>query len=223
MIMGKLCINEGDKYGRLVIIKEVEPIKRKSYNERRVLCKCDCGNTKVVSLYPLIIGKISSCGCYRKEKAKTHGESFRKYDSDKVTRKIHSIWHGMKCRCNTASSGSYERYGSKGVKVCKEWENNFYAFYNWSLANGYADGLTIDRIDSDGDYEPSNCRWVDYVLQANNRKTNVRLCYNGESHTIAEWSNLLNISRNVLYNRKKKGWSDEKTLTTPIKTKYTNN
>lgn len=221
--MGKVYINEGDKYGRLVIIKEVEPIKRKSYNERRVLCKCECGKEKVVSLHPLLKGKIKSCGCYLKELAIIRGKNFLKYDKEATKSKLYSIWHGMKCRCNTTSSGSYQRYGAIGVKVCDEWNNDFISFYNWAINNGYQEGLTIDRIDSDGDYEPSNCRWVDYASQANNRKTNVRLYYNGESHTIAEWSNLLNISRNVLYNRKKKGWSNEKTLTTPIKTRYKNN
>lgn len=216
--MEKININKGDRYGRLVIIKEVEPIKRKAYKERRVLCKCDCGCEKVISLYPLLNGRISSCGCYRKERSSEHGKTFLKYSKDYVTQKLHAIWHGMKCRCNTASAGSYKRYGANGIKVCKEWENDFCAFYEWAIANGYSFGLTIDRINSNGNYEPSNCRWVDYVSQANNRNTNVRLSYKGELHTIAEWSLKLGIRRNILYYRKKKGWSDEEILSTPIKT-----
>ena len=169
--MKKTEVKEGDRYGRLTIIKEVEPIKRKRYNERRVLCRCDCGNEKVVSLYPLLNGKIVSCGCYRKECSTEHGKGFRKYKNDVLTKKLHSIWHGIKCRCYTHSASNFKRYGGRGIIVCDEWLKNFDSFYIWAINNGYSDGLTIDRIDYNGIYEPSNCRWVDYITQGNNRST----------------------------------------------------
>lgn len=215
--MTRLNINPGERFGRLTIIKEVAPRKYNTHIERRVLCKCDCGNTKEVSLYPLIYGRTFSCGCYHKELAIEHGKTFLKYSKDKVVQRIHGIWHGMKCRCNTTSSGSYKQYGNKGIKVCQEWENDFYAFYHWALANGYSNNLTIDRIDYNKDYEPSNCRWVDYEAQANNRRTNVHLLHDGKSYTIAEWSKIIGISKGVLYNRRKQGWSDDRILSTPVR------
>lgn len=213
----KIPANKGDRYGRLVIIKEVEPRSHKAYKERRVLCQCDCGNINIVSFHQLRAGRISSCGCYRKEFMSDIGKGRSKYDKDKTASKLYSIWRGMKCRCNTKSSGSYNRYGAKEVTICKEWNEDFTSFYNWSISNGYVEGLTIDRIDYNGIYEPSNCRWVDYTTQANNRSTNVRVEYNGENHTLTEWGRILNINRSTLYYRRKKGWNDEKILSTPIK------
>lgn len=213
----KIPANQGDRYGRLVIIKEVEPRIYKTYKDRRVLCQCDCGNTNIVSFHQLRNGRISSCGCYKNELMSRIGKERLKYDKEKTSSKLYSIWHGMKCRCNTNSSGSYDRYGAKGVAVCSEWNDDFTLFYDWAMSNGYSDGLTIDRINYNGIYEPSNCRWVDYKTQANNRRTNVRIEYNGENHTLAEWSRILNINKATLYNRRKMGWSDEMILSTPIK------
>lgn len=215
--MKKIEVKKGDRFGRLTIIEEVEPILRKKYKERRALCQCDCGTIKVISLYPLIAGKIHSCGCYLKEYAKANGKRFLKYAKDRTTIKLHSIWHGMKCRCYTASSGNYDRYGAKGVRVCKEWLDDFMSFYNWAISNGYSEELTIDRIDSNGNYEPSNCRWVNNTAQANNRKSNVLITYNGETHTITEWSKILNIKKEVLFSRRHNGWSIERMFSTPIK------
>ena len=217
--MKKTNVPIGQKFGRLTIIKEVEPIKHKKYYERRVLCKCDCGIIKNVSFYQLKEGRIFSCGCYRKEVTSMTGKDTLKYNKDATSSKLYTIWRGIKCRCNTPSSGAYKRYGGKGIKICKEWVEDFSSFYDWAINNGYSEGLTIDRIDYDGDYEPSNCRWVDYLIQANNRRTNVVLSYNGEIHTIADWSRILGIPKTVLYNRKHKGWSDEKIISTPVKYK----
>ena len=102
--------------------------------------------------------------------------------------------------------------------MCDEWRNDFMTFYNWSIANGYADNLTIDRIDSKGNYEPSNCRWVTYKQQANNTSSNVSITFNGETHTLAIWGDILGIQPQTLYYRINKAkWSIEKVLTTPVK------
>lgn len=127
------------------------------------------------------------------------------------------IWNTMKQRCYVKSSTSYKRYGAKGITVCDEWRNSFYTFRNWALANGYSDELTIDRIDSRGNYEPNNCRWATYKEQANNTSKNIKFTYNGETHTIPEWSDIVGINAMALrYRIVYAKWPLEKALTTPI-------
>ena len=177
-------VTEGQKYGKLTIIKEVSPIGSK----RRILCKCDCGNIKEYSMDRVIHGRTQSCGCLRNEmfltRRNNNGTSI--YPKEATASKLYKIWNSMKCRCYTISSGAYFKYGAKGIRMCDEWKNDFMTFYNWALANGYSDELTIDRIDYRGNYEPSNCRWADIRTQANN-KSNVRKYeYSGELHTMTE-------------------------------------
>ena len=122
----------------------------------------------------------------------------------------------MKCRCYTKNSGGYVKYGAKGIRVCDEWRTDFMAFYNWALENGYSDDLQIDRIDFNGNYEPMNCRWVNLVQQANNKSIVVKLAFNGEEHTISEWSTITGIKALNIWQRiNGLGWSIEKALTTP--------
>ena len=101
--------------------------------------------------------------------------------------RIYSIWKSMKERCYTKTSTKYPIYGARGIRVCPEWEHDAKAFYEWAINNGYKDGLTIDRIDVNGDYSPDNCRWADLVTQANNKRNNVLVFYGGKSYTIAEF------------------------------------
>lgn len=184
----KIVVTPNDRYGRMVIIKEVEPTKS---GKRRVLCKCDCGNTKIVGLTHLRCGETTSCGCYRKEQSsvthKRHGFGDYRY-------RLYKIWTGIKERCTNPNSTSYSRYGGRGIKVCPEWENDFEPFREWALSSGYSDKLTIDRIDVNGNYEPSNCRWATNKEQSNNRRTNVLITYQGETHTVSEWSDITGIA-----------------------------
>lgn len=212
----KIEVTEGQKYGKLTIIKEVSPIGSK----RRILCKCDCGNIKEYSMDRVIHGRTQSCGCLRNEMFLIHrnNNGTSVYPKKATASKLYKIWNAMKCRCYTVSSGAYFKYGAKGIRMCDEWKNDFMAFYNWALANGYSDELTIDRIDYRGNYEPSNCRWADIRTQANN-KSNVRKYeYNGELHTMTEWSEIMNINYGALWERLNVlGWSIEKALTTPVR------
>lgn len=113
--------------------------------------------------------------------------------------RIYSIWRGMKYRCQNPNHYDYKRYGARGIKVCDRWQKfeNFYA----DMGEGYKDSLTIDRIDNKGNYEPSNCRWVNRKIQANNRRTCHLLTFNGETKNIREWAYKLGISENTIHSR----------------------
>lgn len=194
----------GQRFGRLIVQKIV------SHKPIRWECKCDCGNTTIVIADTLKRGETISCGCYRNEcvrdRSIKHNESHTK---------LHQVWSGMKTRCNNPNFEFYKDYGGRGIKVCDEWQNDYIAFRDWALQNGYAEGLSIDRIDVNGNYEPSNCRWVTDKVQANNKTTNRFIEYKGETHTLQQWSEILGVSVGRLFHRlDKMGWSVEKTFET---------
>lgn len=208
-------VNKGDKFGRLTIIKEVEGISYPPNTRiRRFLCVCDCGNEKIVRYDYLKNGKCKSCGCLVLETNKSH----RIYDDSIACSRLYRIWWSMKQRCYYPKNISYKNYGAKGVTICKEWLDDFLNFYNWSIANGYADNLTIDRIDINGNYEPSNCRWATYKEQANNTSRSVSISYKGTTHTISEWSDIVGINASCLRQRIViRKWSVEKAFSTPVR------
>lgn len=207
--MGAFQDLTGQKFGRLTVI---ERRGRDKWKNAIWLCECECGNTKLIAGTHLIKGRSKSCGCLQVEKAKeratTHGLSHSR---------IYRIWFDMKRRCNQSQNKSYDRYGGKGVKVCDEWTESFQSFYDWSMKNGYTDNLTIDRIDSNGDYSPSNCRWVDEFVQANNRSNNHYITYKGETKTMKQWSDVLGIGYYVLRSRFNKGWDVERAFHQPVR------
>ena len=162
----------GKKFNKLLVLKRTGTDKRRN---AIWLCQCDCGNLKEISS-PILKSKTTiSCGCLRKENAHKLGKS--KY-SDRTKHgkrytRLYSIWCGMKQRCYYKKSENYKNYGGRNIKVCNEWKTNFEIFYNWAINNGYEENLTLDRIDVNGNYEPFNCRWVTWKVQANNKRQNV--------------------------------------------------
>ena len=164
--MSKINDLTGKKFGKLTVIKYYGSNK---YKRALWLCKCDCGNIKVIVGNSLISGLTISCGCYNKESA---SKRFTKHKLSSC--KLYKVWHGMKTRCYDKNFIYYCNYGGRGIKICDEWKNNFTTFYNWAIANGYKEGLTIDRINNDGNYEPSNCRWATRAEQNRNKRYNKR-------------------------------------------------
>lgn len=130
---------------------------------------------------------------------------------------LYVVWQGMIRRCTYKRHKNFSDYGGRGIKVCDEWRNDFQAFHDWAMANGYADGLTIDRIDNNGNYCPENCRWTTMKEQCNNRRNNHLLTFYGETRTMTEWAELTGISLYTLNSRLNKlGWSVERALSTPV-------
>jgi hypothetical protein len=129
--------------------------------------------------------------------------------------RLYSIWKSMRTRCNNPNSRNYKYYGGKGVRVCSEW-NSFRAFYDWAMAHGYSDELTLDRKNFDGNYEPSNCRWVPLSEQQRNRSDNCLITMNGETKCLCEWARHFDISYATARSRHEAGKSWEEAFTLPI-------
>lgn len=119
--------------------------------------------------------------------------------------RLYWIYSGMKARCLNKNEPCYKHYGGRGIKICSEWLKGYVFFRSWALSHGYQDNLTIDRLDVNGNYEPSNCRWVTVKEQANNRRDNLFLVYNGESKTLQQWSDTYGINRKTLQQRLQRG------------------
>lgn len=138
-----------------------------------------------------------------------------------TNKRLYNIWHNIKKRCYYPGATSYKYYGAKGIQVCQEWLHDYCAFEKWAVENGYNDSLTIDRIDSSGDYSPENCRLATPRQQAYNRSTNHNITFNGETHALTEWAEMLGINYRTLARRVNMlGWSDEKALSTPVDMRY---
>lgn len=195
----------GQKFGRLVALYKLHNYhKTGSY----WLCCCKCGNLAEVYLGSLRSGATNSCWCLHTEKMK---DIFTKHG--KTNTRPYKIWKCMTQRCNNKRNNDYKYYGGRGIKICDEWLNDFMNFYNWAIANGYNDNLTIDRIDVNGNYEPSNCRWVNQKTQARNRRNNLNYTINGEAHCLKEWCILLSIDYKKAHRRLYRDkWSIEKAL-----------
>ena len=199
-ILSKLIDLTGKRYGHLTVVKKCESSKSVRV---RWTCICDCGKTTTVLGENLKRGNTKSCGCIRNKHLMSYS-------------KLYGVWRGMIERCENKNRPFYHRYGGRGISVCQEWRKDFTAFMKWSIENGYSDGLTIDRIDNDGDYSPNNCRWATMKTQRNNASTNINLTYNGRTMNVTQWAEELKVSRATLYSRIRKGWSDEETLSIPV-------
>lgn len=202
----------GERFSRWTVINEAEPkIERGNRRIRYWNCVCECGTKRAVLERSLVSGVSRSCGCYHSDIMKEVGK--RTVTHGMSNSRLYAIYKHMHNRCYNQNDIRYERYGGRGISVVDEW-HNFENFMSWAFGNGYADNLSIDRIDLDKDYSPDNCRWATISEQANNKSNNQKYTYNGETHTIAEWARIVDMPYKKLWKRFHVGWSTERALTT---------
>jgi hypothetical protein len=197
--MGKINDLSGKRFGRLTVQKMVGIDA-----SRHALwgCECDCGNTHVVSSNSLVRGVTQSCGCLHKEML---SKKSTKHSLSQT--RLNRLWRGMKQRCYNIHSKEYDNYGGRGIVVCDEWRNNFSAFAEWALNNGFKENAkrgecTIDRIDVNGNYEPGNCRWTTQREQCNNKRNNVKVSqFSTDGNFVATYDSIAIASRTVKVDR----------------------
>lgn len=203
--MANYSLNQGDRFGKLVVLGEIDG---RLNGHRAYRCLCDCGNTTIATVSDLLSGKRVSCGCKKRENA----ENRRKYPKGTTKSSLYYIWSGIIQRCENPNSPEYKSYGGRGIAVFDAW-HEFQAFNDWAVSNGFSKGLSIERIDVNGDYCPENCKFIPRTDQCLNRQNTLR--YKGEvlKHACAR----LGISYQTVHSRIKKfGWSVEKAVETPL-------
>ena len=191
----------GQKFNSLKVLYKVRAGNR---NQLFWMCQCDCGNKTLALTSNLLNGQKKSCGC-----------KHRFYGHHGTETRLYHIWCGIKARCYNKNSPKYHRYGGRGIVVCDEWKNDFSAFREWAINNGYSEELSIDRIDNDGNYEPSNCRWATVLQQSNNTCQNKRFEFEGEMMTAHEISLKTGYPLPRLRNRLRYGWTVQEALSVP--------
>lgn len=200
----------GQIFGRLTVIEEIE----KKGPHRYYLCKCSCGNFKAIRQNSLLLGKTKSCGCLQKEKAKITARNINLSHGDFGT-KLYRVWAGIKNRCKNPNFKYFSDYGGRGIKICLSWEE-YTKFKEWAINSGYQEGLTIERIDVNGDYEPNNCKWITMAEQGKNKRWSKKILYNGKEYTIKELSEVSGIKERTIRERYNRGWKTED-LIKPVK------
>lgn len=214
----KECLTEdltGQRFGMLTVIEKVE-----NKNGRVTWkCKCDCGGIRISNANNIKSGKVKSCGCMVKNN-RIPDYAIHPYKHKMSKTRIYRIWANMRNRCEDKNSQEYSLYGGRGIRVCDEWlgEHGSENFIKWAYENGYDENVpygecTIDRIDVNGNYEPSNCKWSTAKEQANNRRTNLVYEYNGKKKTLMQWCELYNKKYYLVRQRiRRDGWSFERAL-----------
>ncbi len=212
-----------EKYNRLTIIRRVDDyISPSGRKDARVLCKCDCGNEKIVRLCHVKSGYTKSCGCLHIEKCIINqkktiklGKDNSSYKHGMTKTRFYKIWKGMIKRCNNINEPFYKNYGGRGISVCSRW----YKFENFrdDMLPSYRNNLSIDRIDNNGNYCKENCRWATREIQNSNKRNNLIVIYKDEPVKLLDISKAVNLSVKTIAERiYKLGWSVEKAIETPL-------
>lgn len=189
----------GSKFGRLTVIA-FEHIMRGKTGCWNWIVRCECGTLKSVSPYRVLTGNTVSCGCHKSEMASITNKKNKTTHGGKYDR-LYTIWSGMKQRCYCRTNKDYPNWGGRGIKVCDEWLETYANFRDWANKNGYAEGLSLDRIDVNGNYEPSNCRFADNSTQANNRRSTIFYEYHGKKESLAQIAHKSGVKYGTLYAR----------------------
>ena len=190
------------KFNHLTVISLL-PDKTNKHGDRYWLCECDCEDKtkKEIAENHLVRGNIKSCGCILKESLIERWEGKTKKDLYPYYKEIYSTYDSMRKRCYNEKHDNYKRYGGRGIVICDEWLNNFMNFYNWAIENDYKENLTIERIDYDGNYEPSNCKWATWEEQSYNKSNTLYIEVDNEMKTVKQWSDETGIPSYIIYQR----------------------
>lgn len=198
----------GRKFDRLTVLGlSPKKIGRKSY----WVCKCICGNEILVRSDSLKAGDVRSCGCLKKEQDKINmtslnGKNIKHGDAKPGNvKRIWREWSGIKKRTTNPKDKAFYRYGGRGIKMCDEWLNSYETFRDWAYENGYNDNLTIERIDINKGYEPSNCKWIPFNEQANNRRRTIWIEWNVKQQNLKQWADEYGLAYSCVVERYRKG------------------
>lgn len=198
----------GQRFGYLTVLEEAG---RGHHGQVRWLCLCDCGNEHVVLSQKLRKSRVRSCGCAHfallGKASTTHGHTV-----DRVATPEYYTWSSMIQRCTNENNIHFDAYGGRGISVCAEWRAAFEPFLEY-IGTRPSDAHSIDRIDTNGNYEPGNVRWAVKEIQSNNTRSNVYLTYAGRRQSVAQWSRETGIGASTLAQRVRLGWTPERALT----------
>ena len=192
---GKFVDLTGMRFGQLTVLRRSEI---RYFSNIMWECECDCGEKLLLASAILRRGQKSCIKCCHKRESAPYRVS---------ETHIYKIWQSIKSRCFRKSDRAYRYYGGRGIVMCDEWKNDFFAFQDWIVGHGYKDDLTIDRIDNNGNYCPGNCRFVTMKEQSRNKRNNIFVEHDGEVKILSDWAKELGMSKQAMFNRFRSGWN----------------